>query len=105
MDTVTIGSPAVNGWPGLSMDGIQLSQGHRATTRRQFTFYHLIPITSWYSIFQLINIEKMKKAEELTLEPLSGFEHRTAELGIQDRRRNIFLKTKTCISNKKNTVK
>ena len=61
-------------------------------------------MNSWYSIFQLINIEKMKKAEELTLEPLSGFEHGTTELGIQDRR-SIFLKTKTCISNKKNTVK
>ena len=26
-------------WP-LFMDGVQLPQGYRATTRRQFTFYH-----------------------------------------------------------------
>ena len=25
------------------MDGVQLSQGYRATTRRQFTFYHSVP--------------------------------------------------------------
>ena len=29
-------------WP-LFMDGIQLSQGYRATTRRQFPFYHSVP--------------------------------------------------------------
>ena len=27
-------------WP-LFMDGVQLSQSYRATSRRQFTFYHL----------------------------------------------------------------
>ena len=31
------------------MDGTQLSQGYRAITRRQFTFYHKVPISSWYS--------------------------------------------------------
>ena len=31
------------------MDGVQLSQDFRATTRRQFTFYHQVPWTSWYS--------------------------------------------------------
>ena len=36
-------------WP-LFMDGIQLSQGYRATMRRQFTFYHSVPRSSWYSI-------------------------------------------------------
>ena len=30
----------------LFMDKVQLSQGDRATTRRQFTFYHLVPRTS-----------------------------------------------------------
>ena len=35
-------------WP-LFMDGAQLSQGYRATTRRQFTFYHLVPRGSCYS--------------------------------------------------------
>ena len=31
------------------MDEIELSQGYRATTRRQFAFYHLVPRSSWYS--------------------------------------------------------
>ena len=30
----------------LFMDGVQPSQGYRATTRRQFTFYHSIPKSS-----------------------------------------------------------
>ena len=36
-------------WP-LFMDGVQLSQGYRATRRRQFTFYHSVPSSSQYSI-------------------------------------------------------
>ena len=28
---------------------VQLSQGYRVTVRRQFTFYHKAPRTSWYS--------------------------------------------------------
>ena len=35
-------------WP-LFMDGVQSHQGYRATTRRQFTFYHSIPRNSWHS--------------------------------------------------------
>ena len=31
------------------MDGVQLSQGYGTTTRRQFTFYHLVLRNSWYS--------------------------------------------------------
>ena len=31
------------------MDGVQSHQGYRATTRRQFTFYHSIPRNSWHS--------------------------------------------------------
>ena len=31
------------------VDGVQLSQGYKATTRRQFTFYHWLPRNSWYS--------------------------------------------------------
>ena len=27
------------------MDGVQLPQGYRATSRRQFTFYHEVPET------------------------------------------------------------
>ena len=34
-------------WP-LFMDGVQLSQGYKATSRRQSTFYHSVPKTSWY---------------------------------------------------------
>ena len=33
----------------LFIDGVQLSQSYRTTTRRQFTFYHLVPRISWYS--------------------------------------------------------
>ena len=35
-------------WP-LFMDGVQLPQGYRGTSRRQFTFYHQVPRKSWYS--------------------------------------------------------
>ena len=34
------------------MDGVQLSQGYRAIARRQFTFYHYSPRSSWYSLGQ-----------------------------------------------------
>ena len=32
------------------MYGIQLSQGWRVTTRREFTFYYYVPGRSWYSL-------------------------------------------------------
>ena len=35
------------------MDGVQLPQGYRATTRRQFTFYYKFPWNFWYSFDQL----------------------------------------------------
>ena len=35
-------------WP-LFMDGVQVPQGYRATSRRQFTFYHSVPKILWYS--------------------------------------------------------
>ena len=38
-------------WP-LFMDGVQLPQDYRATTRRKFTFYHKVPRNSWYSFDQ-----------------------------------------------------
>ena len=38
-------------WPPF-MDGIQLSQGCRATTRMQYTLNHSVPRSSWYSIDQ-----------------------------------------------------
>ena len=31
------------------MDGVQLPQGYRATTRREFNFYQYVPRNSWYS--------------------------------------------------------
>ena len=31
------------------MDGVQLSQGYRATMRKQFTFWHLLTRSLWYS--------------------------------------------------------
>ena len=35
-------------WPRF-MDGVQLSQGYRTTSWRQFTFYHSVPRISWCS--------------------------------------------------------
>ena len=36
----------------LFVDGIQLPQGNRATSRRKFTFYHQVSRKSWYSFDQ-----------------------------------------------------
>ena len=33
----------------LVMDGVKLSEDYRTITRRQFTFYHSVPSSSWYS--------------------------------------------------------
>ena len=33
----------------LFMHGFQAPHSYKATTRRQFTFYHLVPRNSWYS--------------------------------------------------------
>ena len=41
------------------MDGVQLFQGYRATTRRQFTFYRYVPRRSWYSFDQPQKSEKL----------------------------------------------
>ena len=43
----------------LVMDGVQLSQGYRATTRRQFTFYHSVLRTTWYSFSQSWKDERL----------------------------------------------
>ena len=51
------------------MDGVQLPQGYRATTKRQFTFYHYVPKNSWYSF------DQPRKDE--SLEPPIGFEQGT----------------------------
>ena len=47
-------------WP-LFIDGVQLPQGYRATLRRQFTFYHLVPRSSWYSFYQPWKDERLSQ--------------------------------------------
>ena len=42
------------------MDGVQLSQGYRATTTWQFTLYHQVPRNSWYSF------DRPRKGERLS---------------------------------------
>ena len=41
------------------MDVVQLSKGYRATKRRQFTFYHSVPRSSWYSFNRSRKDERM----------------------------------------------
>ena len=55
-------------WP-LFIDGVQLSQGYGAIMRRQYSFYHLVPRSSWYSFNQ-----------HWKAEPPSGFEQGTSVL-------------------------
>ena len=43
------------------MDGVQLLQGYRATMRRQFTLYHLVPRDSWYSFDQPRKDERLSQ--------------------------------------------
>ena len=59
------------------MDGVQQSQGYRAITRRQFTFYHLGPKNSWYSFYQ-------PRMDERLSQPWShpGFELGTPGFGF-----------------------
>ena len=47
-------------WP-LFIDGIQVPQGCRVTTRRQFTFYKYVPRNSWYSFDQLREDEQLSR--------------------------------------------
>ena len=65
-------------WP-LFMDGVQLCQGYKTTTRRQFTFYHSVPRSSWYSTDWPW---KDKRLSWPWSQP-SGFEPLTRGLGIQ----------------------
>ena len=50
------------------MDGVQLPQGYRATTRKQFTFYN------WVLRYYLCSTSEGWQVES-TLEPPSDFEH------------------------------
>ena len=43
------------------MDGVQLSQGYIVTTRRQFTFYHKVYSSSWYSFHRPRNDERLSR--------------------------------------------
>ena len=47
-------------WP-LFMDGVQLPQGYRATTRRQFTFYHQVPRNPWRLFDQIRKDERLSQ--------------------------------------------
>ena len=63
----------------LFVDGVQLPQGYRATSRKQFTFYHNVPRNFWYSF------DRPQKDEWLS-QPWSHpvvFEYRTPALVIQ----------------------
>ena len=43
------------------MDRVQLSQECRATTRRQFTFYHKVLLSSWYPFDQPQKDERLSR--------------------------------------------
>ena len=45
----------------LFMDRVQLPQGYRATIRRQFTFYDLVPRDSWYSFYRPRKDERLSR--------------------------------------------
>ena len=42
------------------MDGVQMFQGYKATTRKQFPFYHSIPRSPGVPGIQLIVLGRMK---------------------------------------------
>ena len=63
----------------LFMDGVQLPQGYRATSRRQFTFTTKLPEIPRT---HFIDLRKINKAES-TLEPPSGPKHGIPGLEIQ----------------------
>ena len=58
----------------LLMDGVQLSRGYRATTRRQFTFYHQVTRSTWYSFYPSQKDERLSQpwsySVVLNLKPL-----------------------------------
>ena len=43
------------------IDEVQLPQGHRATTRTQFTFYHLVPRNSWHPFDRTLKDERLSR--------------------------------------------
>ena len=62
----------------LFMDGVQLSQSYRATSRRQFTFYSSVPNISQYSFNRLWEDERLSQ-----LGATQWFEPGTPGLGIE----------------------
>lgn len=47
--------------PIFFMDGFQLPQGYKATTRIQFSFYHQGTSNSWYSFDRLRKVDKLSR--------------------------------------------
>ena len=56
---------------------------HQATTRRQFTLYHLVPRNFWNSSDHSKNDERLSRPFDHLVEQPSDFKHRTPGLGIQ----------------------
>ena len=67
------------------MNGFQLSQGYRTTTRRQFSFYQYFPVVPVPGT-HFIDLERVKA--ESTLKPPSCFELEAPGMGIQ--RLNLY---------------
>ena len=56
-----VSSSKKTSWP-LFMDRVQLPRVYRATTRRQFTFYHPVPKNFWYPFDQPRKDERLTRA-------------------------------------------
>ena len=88
----------------LFMDGVQLSQGCRVTTRRQFTYYHLFRRSSWYSTDRPWKDERLSwpwsRPVALILEPLdwesSALTNRSLRLLFRNCQWQLFLDCAIC---------
>ena len=65
-------------WPLFFMDGVQLPQGYSHFEEAVY----FLPFSSQKFLVLILSTSEKRKAES-TLEPPSGFEHRTPELAIQ----------------------
>ena len=74
------------------MDGFQLSQGYRATARRQFTFYHSVPRSFWYLFNQPRKDERLSgpRSHPVVLNP--GYLHRESNALTASHFQTIILK-------------
>ena len=76
------------------MDGVHLSQGYRATARRQFNFYNSVPRSSWY-LFNRPRKDKMlirSRKHPLVLNP-GSLEWESSALTARLFPNNVFKKT------------